>query len=51
MITYEYINANQSVKKGFKVKCGISKFALRETQTKDISQFESWQKGYETYES
>ena len=31
------INANQLVKKGFKVKCGISKLALRGTQTKALS--------------
>ena len=34
-----YVNtyANQLVKKDFKVKCGISKIALRGTQTKAIS--------------
>ena len=35
---YIYINANQLLKKGFKVKWGISKLALCETQTKGISQ-------------
>ena len=35
---YVYINANQLLKKGFKVKWGISKLALCETQTKAISQ-------------
>ena len=35
---YVYINANQLLKKGFKVKWSISKLALRETQTKAISQ-------------
>ena len=39
---YVFINANQLVKKGFKVKCGISKLALRETQTKAISQSASY---------
>ena len=34
---YVYANANQLVKEGFKVKCGISKLALRETQMKAIS--------------
>ena len=34
---YVYINANQLIRKGFKVKCGISKLALHETQTKAIS--------------
>ena len=35
---YVYNNANKLLKKGFKVKWGISKIALRETQTKTISQ-------------
>ena len=35
---YVYINANQLLKKGFKVNWGISKLALRETQTKALSQ-------------
>ena len=35
---YVYINANQLLKKGFKVKWGISKLALRGTQTKAISE-------------
>ena len=35
---YVYINANQLLKKGLKVKWGISKLALRGTQTKAISQ-------------
>ena len=35
---YVYINANQLLKKGEKVKWGISKLALSGTQTKDISQ-------------
>ena len=35
---YVYINANQLLKNGFDVKWGISKLALRETQTKAISQ-------------
>ena len=34
---YVHINANHWVKHGFKVKCGISKLALCETQTKAIS--------------
>ena len=34
---YAYINANHLVEKGFKVKFGISKLALRGTQTKAIS--------------
>ena len=34
---YVYINANQLLKKGFKVKWGNSKLALREIQTKAIS--------------
>ena len=32
------INANQLVKTGFKVKCGISKLALHGTQMKAIYQ-------------
>ena len=39
---YVYINANQLLKQGFKVKWGISKLALRETQTKAISQSASY---------
>ena len=39
---YVYINAKQLVKKGFKVKCGISKLALRGTQTMAISQSASY---------
>ena len=39
---YAYINANQLVKKGFKLKCDISKLALRWTQTKAISQSASY---------
>ena len=35
---YIYINANQLVKKVLKVKWGISKLALRGTQTKALSQ-------------
>ena len=35
---YVYINANELLKKSFKVKWGISILALRETQTKAISQ-------------
>ena len=38
MNIYIYINANQLLKKGFKVKWGISKLAIRETQTKALSQ-------------
>ena len=34
---YVYINANQLLKKGFNMKWGISKLALRGTQTKAIS--------------
>ena len=34
IIIHVYININQLVKKGFKVKCDISKLALRGTQTK-----------------
>ena len=34
---YVYTNANQLVKQGFKVKCGISKLALHGTQTNAIS--------------
>ena len=41
---YVGINANQLVKKSFKVKCGISKLALRGTQTKAISQSASYVK-------
>ena len=37
-----YIDANQLLKKGFKVKLGISKLALCETQTKAISQSVSY---------
>ena len=40
---YVHINANQLLKKGFKVKWGISKFALRETQTKAIAQSASYE--------
>ena len=39
---YVYINANQLLKKGFKVKWGISKLALRGTQRKAISQSASY---------
>ena len=35
---YVYINANQLLKNGFKVKWGIFKLVLRGTQTKAISQ-------------
>ena len=35
--TYVYSNANQLVQKSVKVKCGISKLAPRETETKAIS--------------
>ena len=35
---YVYINANQLLKKLFNVKWGISKLAIRETQTKALSQ-------------
>ena len=38
---YLNINANQLVKNSFKVKCGISKLALPETQTMAISPSES----------
>ena len=38
MNMYVYINANQLIKKFIKVKWCISKLALRETQTKAISQ-------------
>ena len=34
---YVYVNANQLVKKGFELKCGISKLVLRGTQTRAIS--------------
>ena len=40
---YIYINANQLVNNGFKVKCGILKLALRGIQTKAISQSVSYQ--------
>ena len=40
---YVYINAIQLLKKSFKVKCGISKLALRETQTKAIYPSASYQ--------
>ena len=50
---YVYINANKLLKQGFKVKWGISKLALRETQKKAISQsasYDSWLKILETHD-
>ena len=40
---YVYINANKLLKKGFRVKWGISKLALRGTQTTGISQSASYE--------
>ena len=38
-----YINANQFIKNGFNVKCGISRLAFRGTQTKAISPSASYE--------